>query len=176
MSVRQTVGRRLETGGSDTPRMMVGGQMLGPGLWGGRTAGGLAQTHDWLFWSATLQQPGAARDLLGTYADPRLRRTGMFNGFSGFGNLDRGWEQALSGTDVLMTFGDDEDTAGPQGRGRRWTIWGQGGNGNQKRDPCGHLKRDPPGEVRRGESEPAAPRESSSTTGFRQYVNPCPPW
>ena len=125
-SVRQTVGRRLETGGSDTPRMMVGGQMLGPGLWGGRTAGGLAQTHDWLFWSATLQQPGAARDLLGTSADPRLRRTGMFNGFSGFGNLDRGWEQALSGTDVLMTFGDDEDAAGPQGRGRRWTIWGQG--------------------------------------------------
>ena len=51
-----------------------------------------------------------------------------------------------------------------------------GGNGNQKRDLCGHLKRDPPGEVRRGESEPAAPRESSSTTGFRQYVNPCPPW
>ena len=50
------------------------------------------------------------------------------------------------------------------------------GNGNQKRDLCGHLKRDPPGEVRRGESEPAAPRESSSTTGFRQYVNPCPPW
>ena len=50
------------------------------------------------------------------------------------------------------------------------------GNGNQKRDLCGHLKRDPPGEVRRGESEPAAPRESSPTTGFRQYVNPCPPW
>ena len=54
-SVRQTVGRRLETGGADAPRMMVGGQMLGPGLWGGETAGGLAQTHDWLFWSATLQ-------------------------------------------------------------------------------------------------------------------------
>ena len=125
-SVRQTVGRRLETGGADTPRMMVGGQMLGPGLWGGRAAGGLAQAHDWLFWSATLQQPGAARELLGTSADPRLRRTGMFNGFSDFGNLDQGWDQALSGTDVLMTFGGDEDDAGARGRGRRWTIWGQG--------------------------------------------------
>ena len=83
---------------------------------------------------------------MGTSADPRLRRTGNFNGFSGFGNLDRGWDQALSGTDVLMTFGDDEDPATPQGRGRRWTIWGQGdlqtfrGTPSAMRDYQGDLR------------------------------------
>lgn len=49
------------------------------------------------------------------------------------------------------------------------------GNGNQKRDLCGHLKRDPPSEVRRGESGTVAPRASPSATGVRQYVNPGPP-
>ena len=41
--------------------------------------------------------------------------------------------------------------------GRGWS-----GNGNQKRDPCGHLKRDPPSDVGHGESGPAAAREPSA--------------
>ena len=60
-SVRQTVGRRLETGGADTQRLTVAGQAFGPEAWDRVGSGSLAQTHDLLFRAATLQQrPGAA--------------------------------------------------------------------------------------------------------------------
>ena len=42
-SVRQTVGRRLETGGEETPRLQVAGQRWAPGAFDSPTAGGLAQ-------------------------------------------------------------------------------------------------------------------------------------
>ena len=123
-SVRQTVGRRLETGGTDTQRLTVAGQAFGPEAWDRVGSGSLAQTHDLLFRAATLQQRATATDMVGTSADPRLRQPGSFTSFGGFSG---DWDQALPATDILMAFGgDDASTEEPTGGGPRWTVWGQG--------------------------------------------------
>lgn len=121
-SVRQTLGRRLQSGGGSR-RLSVAGQSFGPEAWDRPVVGGLAQTHDLLFRAATLQQ-GDATDMLGTSADPRLRQPGTLGGFSSFGP---GWERALPSTDVLMAFGGTDNSADEAtGRRARWTVWGQG--------------------------------------------------
>ena len=74
-SVRQTVGRRLESGGADARRLTVAGQSFGPEAWDRVGSGSLAQTHDLLVRAATLQQRAAATDMVGTSADPRLRQS-----------------------------------------------------------------------------------------------------
>ena len=123
-SVRQTVGRRLETGGMDTQRLTLAGQAFGPEAWDRVGSGSLAQTHDLLFRAATLQQRANATDMVGTSADPRLRQPGSFTSFGGFSG---DWDQALPATDILMAFGgDDASTEEPTGDGTRWTVWGQG--------------------------------------------------
>ena len=123
-SVRQTVGRRLESGGADARRLTVAGQSFGPQAWDRVGSGSLAQTHDLLFRAATLQQRAAATDMVGTSADPRLRQPGSFTSFGGFSS---DWDRALPATDVLLAFGGDDASAeDPTGGGPRWTVWGQG--------------------------------------------------
>ena len=123
-SVRQTVGRRLETSGADTQRLMVAGQSLGPESWDRMGVGGLAQSHELLFRAAMLQQRGAATGMVGTSADPRLRQPSSFSGLGGF---DRDLDQALPSTDVLMAFGGNAAPGDDSTGGRpRWTVWGQG--------------------------------------------------
>ncbi len=123
-SVRQTLGRRLETGGGESRRLTVAGQSFGPQSWDRPVVGGLAQTHELLFRAATLQQ-GDATDMVGTSADPRLRQPGSFGG--GFSSFGPDWDQALPSTDVLMAFGGDSGAAEDSTLGRpRWTVWGQG--------------------------------------------------
>ena len=128
-SVRMTLGRLLETGGGGTTRLMVAGQHLSPDAWQQMGAGGLLQSHELLFRAATLQQRRSATDLVGTSADPRLRgpgASGMLGGGFG-GGAGGGREQLLQGTDVLLSFGDGDDEAAPDGvGGGRWRVWGQG--------------------------------------------------
>ena len=123
-SVRQTVGRRLETGGEETPRLQVAGQRWAPGAFDSPTAGGLAQSQSWLARAATLRQRGSATDLAGTSADPFPQYT---SAVGGFGGLAGDWDQALQGTDVLLAFGGSaQDEPVASGGERRWTVWGQG--------------------------------------------------
>ena len=75
-SARLAIGRRLETGGAGMTRLMVAGQYLSLDAWDRMGAGGLEQSHELLFRAATLQQRRSATDLVGTSADPRLRRPG----------------------------------------------------------------------------------------------------
>ena len=126
-SVRQTVGRRLETGGRGTQRLMVAGRQLGPGAWNRLGPGGLMQTHAWLTRAAALRQRHAAIGLTGTPAAPRLQPMAVNDAFNGFGLSRVGLDQVLQGTDVLFTFGGvgQRPEAAP-GRQHRWTIWGQG--------------------------------------------------
>ncbi len=123
-SVRQTVGRRLETHGAQTPRLALAGQHFSPLMWNRLGTGGLARTHEWYYRAAMLQQRRAATELTGTSADPRFRES---NGFLGVGGFGGGWDQALLGTDMLLTFGGGDEGAARSGSGRpRWTLWGQG--------------------------------------------------
>ena len=123
-SVRQTVGRRLQFGGADTRRLTVAGQSFGPEAWDRMGSGSLSRTHELLFRAATLQQRAGSADMIGTSADPRLRRAG---GFTSFGGFSGDWDRALPATDVLMAFGGGDASAeDPTGGGPRWTVWGQG--------------------------------------------------
>ena len=123
-SVRQTVGRRLESGVADARRLTVAGQAFGPEAWDRVGSGSLSQTHELLFRAATLQQRATATDMVGTSADPRLRQPGSFTSFGGFSG---DWDRALPATDVLMAFGGGDASAEePTGGGPRWTVWGQG--------------------------------------------------
>ena len=121
-SVRQTVGRRLETAGAETSHLALAGQYFSPLMWNRLGTGGLAQTHEWYFRAAMLQQRRAATELLGTSADPRFRES---NGFLGVGSFGGGWDQALLGSNMLLTFGGEDAGANRSGR-PRWTVWGQG--------------------------------------------------
>ena len=123
-SVRQTVGRRLETAGAETPRLALAGQYFGPLMWTRLGTGGLARTHEWYFRAAILQQRRTATELLGTSADPRFRES---NGFLGVGSFDGGWNRALLGSNMLLPFGGGDAGGTQSGHGRpRWTVWGQG--------------------------------------------------
>ena len=123
-SVRQTVGRRLETGGEATARLQVAGQQLAPGAFDSPGGGGLAQSQSWLARAAALQQRSSTSDLTGTSADPFLRHSGAPGNFAGFAS---DWDQALQGTDVLLAFGGSaQDEPVASGGERRWTVWGQG--------------------------------------------------
>ena len=126
-SARMTIGRLLETDGGAMTRLMVAGQQLSLGAWERMGAGGLEQTHELLFRAATLQQRLSATNLVGTSADPRLRRPGasgiMGGGFGGIGG-DR--NPLFQGTDVLLSFGGDDGPAGGGGGAGRWRVWGQG--------------------------------------------------
>ena len=123
-SVRQTVGRRLETAGAETPRLALAGQYFSPLTWNRLGTGGLARTYEWYFRAAILQQRRAATELLGTSADPRFRESG---GFLGVGSFDGGWHRALLGSNMLLPFGGGDAGGTQSGYGRpRWTVWGQG--------------------------------------------------
>ena len=123
-SVRQTVGRRLETGGGASARLQVAGQQLTTRGVDGHGAGGLARSQSWLARASALRQRSSTADLAGTSADPFLQHSHVT---SGFGSLAGGWDQALQGTDVLLAFGDTGQTpAGLPVGERRWTVWGQG--------------------------------------------------
>ncbi len=122
-SVRQTVGRRLETAGAEAPRLALAGQHFSPLMWNRLGTGGLARTHEWYYRAAMLQQRRAATELLGTSADPRFRES---DGFLGVGSFGGGWDRALLGGNLLLPFGGGEGATG-SGHGRtRWTVWGQG--------------------------------------------------
>ena len=123
-SVRQTVGRRLESGGADARRLTVAGQSLGPQAWDRMGSGSLVRTHDLLFRASTLRQRATAADMVGTSADRGLGQPG---GFTSFGGFSGGWDRALPATDVLLAFGGDDASAEEAtGGGPRWTVWGQG--------------------------------------------------
>ena len=121
-SARMTIGRLLETDTGGMTRLMVAGQQLSLDAWDRMGAGGLEQTHELLFRAATLQQRLSPTNLVGTSADPRLRRPGAA-GMMGAGiGGDR--DRLLQGTDVMLSFGEDDQPAGPGGG--RWRVWGQG--------------------------------------------------
>ena len=123
-SARLAIGRRLQAGGGGLTRLMVAGQQLSLDAWERMGGGGLAQSHELLFRAATLRHRPSATDLVGTSADPRLRRpgaVGLAGGGIGGGSRDR----LLQGTDVLLSFGEP-DAGASVGGGRRWTVWGQG--------------------------------------------------
>ena len=123
-SVRQTVGRRLETGGEEIPRLQVAGQRWAPGALDNLAGGSLALRQSWLVRAAALRQRGSTTDLAGTSADPFLQH---FVTGGAFGGLASDWNQALQGTDALLTFGGRGQTATEAvGGERRWTVWGQG--------------------------------------------------
>ena len=123
-SARATIGRHLELGGSEATRLMVGGQLLSLDAWDRMGAGGLEQSNELLFRAAQLRQRLSATDLVGTSAAPRLGRSGA--GLMG-GAFGGGWDRLLQGTDVLLSFGNQDEAAGPSSAGgRRWTVWGQG--------------------------------------------------
>ena len=108
---------------------MVAGQWFDPGAWNRLGPGGLVQTHAWLTQAASLRQRLRGAGLAGTPADPQLQPLATNGGFGGFGGSggNMGWDQALQGTDVLLTFGGAGlAQAGTAGGQRRWTIWGQG--------------------------------------------------
>ena len=121
-SVRQTVGRRLDIVGGETRRVMVAGQHFDPTAWHRLGPSGLMQTHALLTRAASLRQRIASMNLVGTPADPHLQPLDTTGAFSGFG---LGLDQALQGTDVLLSFGGQPEEEAV-GRQRRWTIWGQG--------------------------------------------------
>ena len=124
-SVRSTIGRHLEMGGSEATRLMVGGQFLSLDAWDRMGAGGLEQTHELLFRAAQLRQRLSATDLVGTSAAPRL---GSGPGLMG-GAFGGGWDRWLQGTDVLLSFGGQDEQSGRSSEGvggTRWTVWGQG--------------------------------------------------
>ena len=123
-SVRQTVGRRLETGGEEIPRLQGAGQRWGPGALDNLAGGSLSLRQSWLVRAAALRQRGSTTDFAGTSADPFLQHFATGGAFSG---LASDWNQALQGTDVLLTFGGSDQTATEAvGGERRWTVWGQG--------------------------------------------------
>ena len=125
-SARLTIGRHLETDGGGMTRLMVAGQYLSLDAWDRMGAGGLEQTHELLFRAATLQQRRSATNLVGTSADPRLRcpgAAGLMGG--GLGGVGDGANRLLQGTDVLLSFGGQDEPSGP-GAGGRWRVWGQG--------------------------------------------------
>ena len=86
-SVRQTVGRRLDGGGSGTRRLMVAGQQLDPGAWDRLGAGGLTGTHALLTRAALFRQRVAGSSLVRTPADPHLQRLATSGGFTGRAGL-----------------------------------------------------------------------------------------
>ena len=88
-SVRQTVGRRLETGGVASARLQVAGQQLTPDAFDGQGVGGLAQSQAWLARASALQQRGSSTDLAGTSADPFLQHSHVTGGFGGMAG---GWD------------------------------------------------------------------------------------
>ena len=106
-------------------RLMVAGQQLSLDAWNRMGGGGLAQSHELLFRAATLRHRPSATALVGTSADPRLRRPGAVGLAGGGFGLDGGRDRLLQGTDVLLSFGG-ADGAASGGVGRRWTVWGQG--------------------------------------------------
>ena len=125
-SARSTIGRHLEMGGSEATRLMVGGQFLSLDAWDRMGAGGLEQSHELLFRAAQLRQRRSATDLVGTSAAPRLGRSGP--GLMG-GAFGGGWDRWLQGTDVLLSFGGQDERSEPSSEGvggPRWTVWGQG--------------------------------------------------
>ncbi len=121
-SVRQTVGRRLDIAGGETRRVMVAGQHFDPTAWHRLGPSGLMQTHALLTRAASLRQRIASMNMVGTLADPHLQPLDTTGAFGGFG---LGLDQALQGTDVLLSFGGQPEEEAV-GRQRRWTIWGQG--------------------------------------------------
>ena len=125
-SARSTIGRHLEMGGSEATRLMVGGQFLSLDAWDRMGGGGLEQSHGLLFRAAQLRQRLSATDLVGTSAESRLGRSGP--GLMG-GAFGGGWDRLLQGTDVLLSFGGQDERSGPLSEGvggPRWTVWGQG--------------------------------------------------
>ena len=123
-SVRQTVGRRLETRGEASARLQVAGQQLTPDAFDGRGATGLAQSQAWLARASAVQQRSSTSDLAGTSADPFVQHSHVA---SGSGSLAGGGDQALQGTNVVLAVGaSGQDAAGAPGGDRRWTVWGQG--------------------------------------------------
>ena len=124
-SARMAIGRRLQTGGGGMTRLMVAGQQLSLDAWNRMGGGGLQRSHEMLFRAATLRHRSSAADLVGTSADPRLRRPGAAGLAGGFGGIDGGRDRLLQGTDVLLSFGE-QDAGASGGGGRRWTVWGQG--------------------------------------------------
>ena len=125
-SARVTVGRRLETGGGGVTRMMVAGQSLSLDAWNQMGAGGLEQSHELGFRAATLQQRRSATDLVGTSADPRLRRSGAGSVMGGSFADSGGGDRLLQGTDLLLSFGGRTGASSSGAVGGRWTVWGQG--------------------------------------------------
>ena len=101
---------------------MVAGQHFDPATWHSLGPSGLMQTHALLTRAASLRQRIASMNMVGTPADPHLQPLDTTGAFGGFG---LGLDQALQGTDVLLSFGGQPEEEAV-GRQRRWTIWGQG--------------------------------------------------
>ena len=127
-SVRQTVGRRLETAGADT-RVVVAGQSVGPEALDRFGSGNLARTQSLLFRASLLQQRSARWRRHGR----ELPRTRRWEGTAApaasavsSGSVPTGVRRCRAPT-CSWSFGDRKRRSGePAGGGRRWTVWGQG--------------------------------------------------
>ena len=118
-SARIAIGGRLEHD-DGAMRLMVAGQQLTPDAWEQVVAGSLEQSHWLSLRAATLQHRRSSLDLLGTSADPRFQRAGLTGG----GGTE--WDRMLQSTDVLLSFGGEDESETPGGGVGRWRIWGQG--------------------------------------------------
>lgn len=121
-SVRSTIGRHLETGGGRT-RLTVGGQFLSPDARDLMGAGGVEQSHELLFRAAQLRQRSSPTGMVGTSAHPPARAgmAGLMEPGPG-----GGWDRFLQGTDVLLSFGGQDEPAAAAARSSWWSVWSQG--------------------------------------------------
>ncbi len=122
-SARTAIGRRLAYDDGAT-QLLIAGQQLTPEAWEQMGVGGLEQSHWLSFRAATLRHRRSSLDMLGTSADPRFERSGLMGG--GFGGAGTDWGRILQGTDVLLSFGGQDDTETSGTGVGRWRVWGQG--------------------------------------------------
>ena len=122
-SARTAIGRRLAYDDGAT-QLLIAGQQLTPEAWEQMGVGGLEQSHWLSFRAATLRHRRSSLDMLGTSADPRFERSGLIGG--GFGDAGTDWGRILQGTDVLLSFGGQDDTETSGTGVGRWRVWGQG--------------------------------------------------
>ena len=125
-SARMTLGRRAESFGGGLSRVTVAGQAvpLGSpdtaGMW-------LGSPHSWQLRETAARYRLAAFDPTGVLARPGpAASVGGLSPLGGLGSYGGGMEHALLGSDFLLSGAGGQDEPGGGGRGRRWTVWGQG--------------------------------------------------
>ena len=136
-SARMTLGRRAESLGGGPSRVTVAGQAvpLGSpdtaGMW-------LGSAHSWQLRETAARYRLSAFDPTGVLARPGpAASVGGLSPLGGLGSYRGGMEHALLGSDFLLSGAGGQDEPGGRGRGRGWTVWGQGDLQTFRGDPVG---------------------------------------